>query len=40
MLEASYKKSQKDEIFINEIHYDWSGSLPLLLFMQKIWKNC
>ena len=32
---VSYIKKQKDEIFINEIHDDWSGSLPFTLFYAK-----
>ena len=32
---VSYIKSQKDEIFINGIHDDWSGSLPLTLIYAK-----
>ena len=32
---VSYIKSQKDEIFINGIHDDWSGSLPFTLIYAK-----
>ena len=31
----SYIKSQKDEIFINEIHPNWSGSLPFTIIYAK-----
>ena len=32
---ASYVKRQKDEVFINRIYDDWSGSLPFTLIYAK-----
>ena len=33
--EVSYVKRQKDEIFINGVHHNWSGSLPFTLIYAK-----